>query len=447
MNLQFKDKELIVDSARCRRWCTCRSQHPVVDVRHFTGKDAYERLAADCRQLDPQGGVLLVDDENTHVVAGHRIAQLLKERRIPRDLVTLPGRTAATGEVAEKIVGLAARRALVVGVGAGTINDLGKYAAGRQGTPYWSVPTAPSMNGFTSAIAAIKIAGVKRTLPSPPPQFVYIHPEVIRTAPLPMRQAGLCDLMAKSVSDIDWQIESMLFSGTYCRLPSAMVTAVEAACLKNPAKIESADRGAVLGLMKGLLTSGVAMSLAGSSAPASGGEHLFSHFLDMRADLTGRAPELHGLQVAAGIVLSASCYRRLAALDPTAVGSGAEKSLKSGIKELANIWGPLAPEVEKRLRIKLDLLRQLADKLPRHWDRIRTLCRQVRSPRDYATTMRRSGYPLTLEALNLTRSEFLLAASAAGSIRERLTVLDIAAQCGVLEAAADDALALLETVS
>jgi glycerol-1-phosphate dehydrogenase [NAD(P)+] len=442
--LQSSDKELIIDPARCRRWCTCRSQHPVVDVRHFCRRDAYERLASDCRQLYPQGNVLLVDDENTHAVAGNRVADLLDERRIRRDVVTLPGNTIATGEVAEKIVGLAARRALVVAVGAGTINDLVKYAAGRQNIPYWSVPTAPSMNGFTSAIAALKIAGVKRTLPSPAPQFVYIHPEVVRSAPLPMRQAGLCDLMAKSVSDIDWQIESMLFSGTYCRLPSAMVTEIEEACLKNPAKIKSADRGAVLVLMKGLLTSGVAMSLAGSSAPASGGEHLFSHFLDMRADLTGRPPELHGLQVAAGIVLSASCYRRLAALDPPDAGGRADSSLKSASEQAAAIWGPVASEVEKRRHVKLDLLKQLAEKLPQHWEQIRALCRLVRTPRDYASTIRRSGYPLTLDALNLSQSEFLLAASAAGSIRERLTVLDIAAHCGVLEAAADEALVVME---
>jgi glycerol-1-phosphate dehydrogenase [NAD(P)+] len=103
---------------------------------------------------------------------------------------------------------------MILAVGAGTINDLGKYAAGRQGRPYWVFPTAPSMNGYTSAIAAIKVEGVKRTLPAPPPRFIYIDPDIIGGAPLKLIQSGYCDILAKSVSDVDWQIESLLFSGS-----------------------------------------------------------------------------------------------------------------------------------------------------------------------------------------------------------------------------------------
>jgi glycerol-1-phosphate dehydrogenase [NAD(P)+] len=387
--------------------------------------------------------VLLVDDVNTHAAAGKRVAALLSRQQIRFDVVTLPRDSVATGETAGEISGQAAHHALIVAVGSGTINDLGKYAAGERNIPYWTVPTAPSMNGFTSAIAAIKIAGVKRTLPSPPPQFVYVHPEVIRMAPLQMRQAGFCDLMAKSVSDTDWHIESLLFSGTYCRLPSAIVAEAEETYLKAPEKIQEGDKQAVIDLMKGLLISGVAMSLAGSSAPASGGEHLFSHFLDMRADLTGRPPELHGLQVAAGIVLSAACYRKLAALDRRSVRGNAERVFQSAAAKILSVWGPLAAEVEKRLLIKRDMLLQLDQKLPEKWETIRSFCRQVSDPEQYVNAIRRTGYPLDLCALNLNRKEYLLAASAARTIRDRLTVLDIAAHCGVLDAAAAEALELM----
>jgi hypothetical protein len=43
-------------------------------------------------------------------------------------------------------------------------------------------------------------------------------------------------------------------------------------------------------LIKGLLVSGAAVSLVRSSVPASGGEHLFSHLLDMRESIAGRIP-------------------------------------------------------------------------------------------------------------------------------------------------------------
>ncbi len=57
--------------------------------------------------------------------------------------------------------------------------------------------------------------------------------------------------------------------------------------------------------------------------------------------------------------------------------------------------------------------------------------------------MRRTGYPLTLAALNVTPSEFLLAVETARTIRDRITVLDLAAHAGVLKDAAQDALSLL----
>jgi glycerol-1-phosphate dehydrogenase [NAD(P)+] len=54
-------------------------------------------------------------------------------------------------------------------------------------------------------------------------------------------------------------------------------------------------------VVKALVSSGVAMSIASSSRPASGAEHLFSHQLDRIAP--GEA--LHGHQVGVGSILTA----------------------------------------------------------------------------------------------------------------------------------------------
>lgn len=50
---------------------------------------------------------------------------------------------------------------------------------------------------------------------------------------------------------------------------------------------------------KALVSSGVAMSIAGSSRPASGSEHMFSHALDKIAP----KPALHGEQCAIGTIM------------------------------------------------------------------------------------------------------------------------------------------------
>ncbi|MCK5351695.1 iron-containing alcohol dehydrogenase, partial [bacterium] len=357
-------KHLIVDSKKCEALCNCGHEHEIPSVKVVSAKDAYSALAEDCMEAFAKESVLLLDDENTHQAAGALVMEHLEERSVTCQLVKLPGDTVATDELAQQIYDLSLGHSLIIAVGAGTINDLGKYVADKREIPYWSVPTAPSMNGYTSSIVAIKVKGVKRTLPSLPPRFIYVDPRVIQNSPLELRQAGFCDVLAKSVSDFDWQIESLLLNGAYCSLPSAIASEPESKYIDHPEKILQGDRKAVLGLFEGLLFSGVAMSLAGSSAPASGGEHLISHFFDMRESLTGIKPNLHGIQVGAGVVLSAVCYQKLAALDEKKLKNSAEKTFEADVRKIPSVWGNLASEVEKQFFNKRDRLLQFDTALP-----------------------------------------------------------------------------------
>jgi glycerol-1-phosphate dehydrogenase [NAD(P)+] len=199
-------------------------KHQIPSTRVISAEDAYVELARDCAEKYGNGSVLLPDDENTHVAAGAQVAELLEEHSLTFELVTLPGDMVATEKLAERLHDASAGHNMIIAVGAGTINDLGKYVSDKRGIPYWSAPTAPSMNGYTSSIVAIKVKGVKRTLPAHPPQLVYADPQVLTASPLRLRQAGFCDVLAKSVSDFDWQTESLLFNGSYCSLPSAIVS-------------------------------------------------------------------------------------------------------------------------------------------------------------------------------------------------------------------------------
>lgn len=436
------DKKFVVTPEERRRLCICGKPHPPADVKQYTGPMAMQALAEDARQAGRS--ILMIDDEMTHEAAGSRVEELFREMVVPYQVLTFSGLVSATEERVDEVFDRSRTHGLIVSVGAGTINDLGKFASTKRSIPFWTAPTAPSMNGYTSAIAAIKMAGVKRTLPASPPEFIYNDPDVICHAPLELRQAGYCDVMAKSVSDIDWQIESLLFSGSYCSLPASIVVQGESGFRDYPEKIQEGEPGAILALQNGLLASGISMLLAGSSAPASGGEHLFSHFLDMREPLTGRKPKLHGWQVAAGIVLSAACYKNLAALDRVDLKHMGETAYSRDFKRIRPTWGETAAEVEKRFDLKRPQLLQLEKLLPSRWEKIQHLCGQVRGPEYYLSLFRRTGFPLTLDSLDLSEDEFFLAALSARTIRERLTVLDLAAQLGVLEQATHEVAALLQ---
>jgi glycerol-1-phosphate dehydrogenase [NAD(P)+] len=437
------NRHLIVTPEKCEALCDCGHKHDIPSVKVVSAKDAYSVLAEDCVKTYAKESVLLLDDENTHLAAGASISELLEKRSAKCKLVTLPGDTVATDELADQIHDLSLGHSLIIAVGAGTINDLGKYVADKREIPYWSVPTAPSMNGYTSSIVAIKVKGVKRTLPAQPPQLIYADPEVIQNSPLELRQAGFCDVLAKSVSDFDWQIESLLLDGAYCSLPSAIASEPESKYIDHPEKILQGDRKAVLGLFEGLLFSGVAMSLAGSSAPASGGEHLISHFFDMRESLTGIKPNLHGIQVGAGVVLSAVCYQKLAALKEKELKNRAMETFEADAREIPSVWGSLASEVEKQFENKRGRLLQFDTALPANWQKLKALFGKVRAPDFFVDLIRRTGLEMTLPSLGIPRDEFFLAALSARTIRDRITVLDLSAHADVLEEAANETIEML----
>ncbi len=438
-----EEKTALVDKARCAERCTCGGSHSIPDVLSYTNGNAFDVLAADGNIFLAGKRALVLDDENTHKAAGAAVTAALSAAAVDYRVITLAGDIHLTDNLAADIRRQADGSPLIIAVGSGTVNDLGKYTAHQLQIPYWCVPTAPSMNGYTSSIAAVKAAGVKRTLPSAPPKAIYIQPEILRNAPLKLRQAGYCDVMAKSVSDVDWQIESLLFGGSYCALPSAIVAESEVFYIERPESIAAGEKDSVDALFKGLLISGIGMSLAGSSAPASGGEHLLSHFWDMREDLTGRVPEYHGLQVGAGIVMSAVCYEKLRHTDGEALRPAALKRFRADAEEIQAIWNQFAPEVRKRFNLKKGLLLQFDDLLPENWLNIRPLLASVPPARVFLERIRRTGYPMTLSALDLMPDEFILAARFARTIRERITILDLAAHAGVLEAAAEETLDLL----
>ncbi len=121
----------------------------------------------------------------------------------------------------------------------------------------------------------------------------------------------------------------------------------------------------------------------------------------------------------------------------------AEQIFSITAARIPEIWGPYSAEVAKQFNSKRATLLQFDTLLPQHWDTLQTLFRQVRSPEYFVDLFARTGAPFNLESFDLSKEEFLLAAINSRAIRDRITVLDLAAHAQVLELAAEDALQLL----
>ncbi len=185
----------------------------------------------------------------------------------------------------------------LVAVGSGVITDIVRYAAHLSDADFVSVPTAASMDGYASSVAALEINGVKVTKPARAPIAILADPRVSAAAPVELTRAGLGDLLAKATALVDWLAAHLLYGEAYS--PAVVER------MRGPLSFAAANVAAVLGggadsvaqLLAGLIESGVAMAIVGNSRPASGCEHHASHFWDLLAARGVRPHRAHGLQV------------------------------------------------------------------------------------------------------------------------------------------------------
>ena len=421
--------------------CPCGRHHEVALRRVIGGPGALEGLVDLVRELAPPGApVLLLADPDTRDAAGTRTRELLARAGHPVE-ERLTGRTPHCDDVTLETLAAEIRTspALLVAVGAGTINDLGKLLAARLGVPQVTVATAASMNGYASSIAAFTERGLKRTIAAPPPAALVLDATILAAAPPRLRAAGFGDLLSKPVSSADWLLARALVDEPVCETALAVADAAASGIRERAAAIGTGDPGAVLSLGVALVLSGISMAVAGASSPASGGEHLVSHYLDISADAWKRAPRLHGEQVAVGTLASLALYRELRDAGPPdpAVPSPAEEDDRA----LRRLHGHLPP---RTLEVLLAEARAKRERAPNREERRRRLAaaweatwrvldRQLAAGEGLADDLRRAGAPTSFREIDVDPERARQVVRAARHMRNRYTVLDLAADLGRLE--------------
>jgi glycerol-1-phosphate dehydrogenase [NAD(P)+] len=197
----------------------------------------------------------------------------------------------------------------VVGLGGGRVIDVGKVVSSILNIPYVSIPTTASHDGFASPFIShmlqldlnkLGLGKVHRA-----PIAIVADTSIILEAPPRYLRAGIGELVGKLIAVRDWALASRLKGEEFSEYAATLATISAEMILKNAPRLMVHDEGAVRLVVKSLVGCGVAMSIAGSSRPCSGSEHLFSHALDMLARELGFTPALHGEQVAVGAVLMA----------------------------------------------------------------------------------------------------------------------------------------------
>lgn len=241
--------------------------------------------------------VLVVAGPRSAEIAGTRIARSLGRRDC---LVTRDN----TLECVESVRRAAREQEadLLVGVGGGTPLDVAKLVAAGERICFLSVPTSPSNDGIASPVAVIKIDSRPNSLAARMPIGVIADLDILQHAPAECIRAGVGDLISNVSAVADWDLACERGKDRMDDFARLLALTGAEAMLRfadGERRLDPASPALLETLIHGLVLSGVAMEIAGSSRPCSGAEHLFSHALDRIAT----RPAMHGAQVGLGTLL------------------------------------------------------------------------------------------------------------------------------------------------
>ncbi len=180
----------------------------------------------------------------------------------------------------------------IVGVGGGKVLDCAKYMSFLKKLPFISIPTSTSNDGFSSPVSSVIVNGKRTSVPAKIPYGIIIDTNTIKSAPDKFIYSGIGDLLSNITALYDWKFEEQN-GKTIVDDFALMISKKSVNSFVRTEFNTIRDDLFIKELVDSLAMNGISMEIAGSSAPASGSEHLISHAFDK----ISTHPELHGIQV------------------------------------------------------------------------------------------------------------------------------------------------------
>ena len=296
-----------VDINKFIGFCGCGKEHKIMVKDIIIESEAIKKLSM---IMEKEGfkNITIICDENTYAAAGEEIKEIIPKGKF----INLKSENLHANEIAVQNVYecLSVENDVLIALGSGTIHDITRYVAYNKDIPFISVPTAASVDGFVSTVAAMTWRGYKKTFTAVSPIYVVADTDIFKEAPYRLTASGVSDLIGKYTALVDWKISSIVIGEYICNKVCNMeIDAVNKLC-------ECVD-DLVLGkseayeqLMYALILSGLAMQIIGNSRPASGAEHHMSHLWEMEV-INKHLDAYHGEKVSVGLILVMEEYKKI----------------------------------------------------------------------------------------------------------------------------------------
>ena len=229
------------------------------------------------------------------------------------------------------------------------------------------------MNGYTSLSASITDGRRQALGPRARRRSACSSiSRVLAAAPLRLIRAGLGDSACRPTAQADWLLSHLLLDRPYREAPFALLAADEAALFAQARALVAGDLEAMRHLVRTLVLSGFGMTICNGSYPASQGEHLLSHYVEMMQP-PGLPDAFHGEQIGVCTIAMARLQERILAADappvlrPTTAYARRRASRHFGPVRGEACWRELADEARSIARAPTRSTRGS----PRGWDAMR----------------------------------------------------------------------------
>jgi glycerol-1-phosphate dehydrogenase [NAD(P)+] len=406
----------------------------------YVGPDALPELVRFCRERQLSHFALVADD-NTYAALGARAEAELHGAGFDVLTVILKGEEigADARSIFQVLLVLDRVPRTFIGVGSGTITDVTRVISHRIGSEFISLPTAASVDGFTSIGAPMVIDGAKITVNAHGPLAVFGDLPTLCAAPQPLIAAGFGDLLAKLTSIADWELGALLWDEPYDAEIARRSRAAALACAARADAVASASEDGVRDLFDGLIESGFCMLDFGETRPASGYEHHISHFWEMKLLREGRHAVLHGAKVGVAVRISAQRYDAIRAMSRAeALGRLSRFSPPSRAAQeqlIRDAYGPTADQIIPIQAPFLELTasdhERLLQKIIAGWDAIQRIAATVPPDSEILGWLRRAGGPVTGAEIGLSDAEIAQGIACGHYYRNRFTVGKLSWMLGI----------------
>lgn len=374
----------------------------------------------------PSSRIAIIDDVNTAQALGNKIFSALKNK-FRAEHITLNDGVEATYNIAEYIIANTKKSDFLVAVGSGTISDLCKYLSSKDNKSYITFPTAASMNGYLSANASITIDGHKTSIPCKLPEAVFCDLSVITSAPLRFTKSGFGDSLARPTAQADWLLSHLLLGTKYDERSFTLTYEIEQELFTDAKGIAKNDYKSIKTLMELLLLSGLGMTIAGGSYPASQGEHMIAHTYNMLKDSglknSGKKIRLlHGEEI--GVTSLYMANRQINLLE-TLPRISTQEFDKNYIVKLfgAKLAEEFAGEFSKKQQTIRIANCEISKKI---WENVGEKLEPIASDlRQIENILKLSEVHSTLESIGWDDNDFNTTSTTARFTRDRFTFLDL----------------------